>query len=913
VNLATAFLSLGAGAMLGLLGIGLVVIYRGCHTLNLAQGAMATLGAYAFYQLNGVFGLPVAIAVLLAIVITAAVGALIDLCVMRRLVDSSPVTRIIACLAVVLIIQASLELYYGSGAEPVNQILPANKISLFGVGIGVDRLYLLGIAVALTAALWLFYRYSKFGIATTAAAENPVAASSLGLSARLLGTGNWAIGGALAGLAGVMIAQYQGLEIDSMTLLIVPTLAAALFGGFRSYPLTLVGALVVGIVQNETTAATNLLGASSLVPLVLIVGVMLLRGRSIPARGFSHPDLPAVTIARINWPVVVIVLGAVVISVWTWIPIAWNTALLVNAMFAIVILSVVIITGFAGQVSLAQFGFAGVGAYIAATAAGYAGWPFLPALLCGVVAAALASLLVALPSLRMKGPSLAVVSLGVSFVLESMIFDSIDVINVKPPTFFGLNINNLTNPKGWITFVLVVLTFLIIVAHFFRNSRMGRRVLAVRTNERAAASLGINVRRAKVYAFVFSAAIAGCGGVLIGFSSTAVTFTDFGVMSSLQGFGWAVVGGIGYVTGPLHGSSLVPGGLTSAIFNLFGATLQSYLPLIGGLATLSVILTRPNGLAAAFERSRKRPSDHQRGSRRSLWPTSAGRPEWRLEPVPSARPDRSDDVEADTVLEVRGVSVSFGGARALSDVSLDIARGKVKGLIGPNGAGKTTLVDVVTGYVRPQQGSVRLLGRPLDRIGPWGRAQAGILRSFQNLELFADLTVGENIRIASESNASVGWGARLGTERRPVIAGLGPLAVETLDLTGELDRRVSDLPYGRQRLVAIARALAADPKVLLLDEPAGGLDATEVRELADLIRRIASVWNIAVLVIEHDVEFVLAVSDDITVLDLGHVLVSGPPELITASAEVRAVYLGAPAPARDAASPASVFEKGVEL
>ena len=899
--------------MLGLLGIGLVVIYRGCDTLNIAQGAMATLGAYAFYQLNSVFGLPVGVAVLLVVVITALVGALVDFCVMRRLVDASPVTRIIACLAVVLIIQASLELYYGSGAEPVNQILPTNEVSLFGVGIGVDRLYLLGIAVALTAALWLFYRHSKFGVATTAAAENRVAASSLGLSARLLGTGNWAIGGALAGLAGVMIAQYQGLEIDSMTLLIVPTLAAALFGGFRSYPLTLVGALVIGIAQSETTAATNLLGASSLVPLVLIVGVMLLRGRSIPARGFSNADLPAVTIARINWPAVVVALGAVVISFWTWIPIAWNSALLVNAMFAIVILSVVIITGFAGQVSLAQFGFAGVGAYVAAAAAAYAGWSFVPALLCGIVAAALASLLVALPALRMRGPSLAVVSLGVGFVLESMIFDSIDVINVKPPTFFGLNINNLTNPKGWITFVLVVMTVLIIVAHFFRNSRMGRRVLAVRTNERAAASLGINVRRAKVYAFVFSAAIAGCGGVLIGFSSTAVTFTDFDVMSSLQGFGWAVVGGIGYVTGPLHGSSLVPGGLTSEIFDLFGATVQTYLPLIGGLATLSVILTRPNGLAAAFERSRKGSGEQRRASRRSFWPDLDRRPEWRLEPAAATVPDHDATREGESVLEVAGVSVSFGGAQALSDVSLEIPRGKVRGLIGPNGAGKTTLVDVVTGYVRPQQGSVRLLGRPLDRISSWGRAQAGILRSFQNLELFADLTVGENIRIASESNASVGWGARTGTERRPVIAGLGPLAVETLDLTADLDRRVSDLPYGRQRLVAIARALAADPKVLLLDEPAAGLDATEARELADLIRRIASTWNVAVLLIEHDVEFVLAVSDDITVLDLGRVLVSGPPDVIAASAEVRAVYLGEPAPASDKASAASVPEKGADL
>jgi sulfate-transporting ATPase len=229
---------------------------------------------------------------------------------------------------------------------------------------------------------------------------------------------------------------------------------------------------------------------------------------------------------------------------------------------------------------------------------------------------------------------------------------------------------------------------------------------------------------------------------------------------------------------------------------------------------------------------------------------------------------------------------------ALEDVSLTVQPGKVTGLIGPNGAGKTTLIDGVTGFARPAAGRVRLDGRDLLGLAPHRRAKAGLSRSFQSLELFEDLTVYENLLTASDPEGFAAYATELVWPRRSALPGEVVAAVRLFGLEPHLGEIVSSLPYGLRRLVAIARAVAPQPSVLMLDEPAAGLSESETADLAQLVRRLADEWGMAVLVIEHDIQFVMTTCDDIVVLDFGRAISSGSRDVVRNDPAVIAAYLG---------------------
>ncbi|MFG2129087.1 ATP-binding cassette domain-containing protein [Streptomyces sp. NPDC048751] len=883
-----ALLGLGLGALYALTAHGIVLVYRGSGVLNLAHGAIGMAGAYVQWELAAQHGVPYWPAVACGVFTSAVIGVLTHLLVIRPLRRASSLARLVGTLAVFIVLTAVAVKRYGDSLELVPGKLPTRLLTIAGATVSEDRVWLLGIAVAVTALLHLLYKRTLFGLGTTAVAENETAAASLGWSPDLIATGNWALGSALAGLTGILIVPVIGLSVTGLTTLLLSALAAALVGRFSSFPVTLAGGLVIGVVQSELTRfGSDVTGLASSVPFLFIALVLVARGRALPLRGTFLDRLPALGTGRVR-PVplaLAVAVGLLLVSLSTPL---WADAITSTLVLSLIILSIIVVTGYAGQVSLAAYALAGTGAFIAGHAAADWGWPFELALLAGVLGTVPIGLLFALPAVRTRGVNLAIITLGLGTTLEAMVFQNTDLstttgsdgIAVGKQTLFGISISGVDHPQRYAAVVLVLFVAAALVVANVRRSRTGRRLVAVRANERAAAALGIDVRAAKLYAFGLSSAIAALAGVLTGFRSTSVVFSDFAAFDSITALGLAVIGGVGFLVGPLFGATFAAGTVGARFGDWVLPGLSAWMPLIGGIVLVLTLVGNQDGIGKELGRKAA-------GGLRRLSPERSGNVREQetaaLPDVPRAAP---------LALRVRDLTVRYGGVVAVDGLSLDVEPGRVVGLIGPNGAGKTSAIDAVTGFTRAASGSVRLGDRDVTRVPVHRRALAGLSRSFQSLELFEDMTVLDNLYAACDRPGR--W-ARLTDLIRP---GSRPLpahvlvAVREFGLQDSLDRPVGDLSYGDRRLLAIARAVAASPSVLLLDEPAAGLSDEETRELAHLVRRLAEDWGMGVLLVEHDVDMVMSVCDQVVVLDFGHRICAGAPEEVRRDPAVRAAYLG---------------------
>ena len=895
-----ALLGLGAGAAYSLLGHGVVQIYKSSGIVNFAQAAFAMFGAYSFYELRG--AMPTWLAFVAATLLTMLLGLCAYYLTIRPLRRASSLSRTISTLGMLSILTAVGVLRYQSSVLPVPGLLPATPVHFGSVIVLQDRLWLTAIVVALTGLLFTFYKFTSFGRATSAVAENELSAAMLGWSTDVIAATNWAIGSALAAVAGIFIAPLAGLGVTELTLLIVPALAAAALGSFQSFPVTLLGGLLIGVLQSETNNYVQQAGWSDAVPFVVIMLVLTVRGRGLPLRSHITDRLAALGTGRVPLLPAIVMTG-VAIALVNVISVNWVNDVIVSVVWAVMILSIVLLTGYTGQISLAQFSLGGIGALLAARLVA-AGFPFVIAIILAVAATVLAGGLLGLPALRTRGVNLAVVTLGLGAALEAVLYGSpqymggADGTPVGPQSLFGIPIDGVFEPRTYAVVGIIVLLACALVVSNIRRGAVGRRLIAVRANERAAAALGIGVTSAKLYAFAVAAGIAAVAGILDAFRSYVVTYTDFSPVNSIAVLGLAVVGGVAYVAGAPIGSLLAVGGVATIVGTaIFGQDQGELLALIGGAGLILTLVLNPDGLAHNLSGSLARFSSRRFSSRRkrlparSAWDLGASIATTRVPPRP---------------LEIRHVTVRFGGVVALSNVSLDVRPGEIAGLIGPNGAGKTTLIDSVTGFVRAEKaGSITLDGRRIDRLPPYRRAQAGLSRSFQSLELFDDVTVLDNLRTACEPRLSWRWIADLVWPRNAPLTPVARAAVREFGLDTCLEDRPENLSHGRRRLVAIARALAAGPSVLMLDEPAAGLDQHESAELARLIRRLADEWGIGILIIEHDMALVMSICDHVTVLDFGKVIASGSPAQIRSDPDVIAAYLG-----QGAAVP--VGERGIE-
>jgi branched-chain amino acid transport system permease protein len=559
---------------------------------------------------------------------------------------------------------------------------------------------------------------------------------------------------------------------------------------------------------------------------------------------------------------------------------AYSLNLLMQAAtYAIAVLGLTIVLGYAGQINLAQAAFFGLGAYSVALGTTAFALPFWVALAIGVVIAAGAGAVLGLTSLRLGGHYLAMVTISFQTILTLVLTNWVaftrgpdGVPNIRRPGLFA-------ESGPYLGLCLAALFAVAWLVWRLKTTKLGRAMQAVRDNELAANVVGVDAYATKVAAFTLSAVLGGFGGALFAGGFSYVSPDQFSFAESVVFLTMVLLGGASAPPGAVLGT-----GLLILLPEWLRFLKVIYLAVYGG-AVILIMIFMPDGIW---------------GYAMTLWRRlRPERPDDKRFIAPLALTRETAQEDGSVILSVHGLSKQFGGLKAVDGIDLAIRRNTVHALIGPNGSGKTTLLNVLNGIVRPTAGTVTLDGVDITRLPPHRRAGHGLSRTFQNIRLFGAMSVLDNVMVGAEQPHPL---PTLPHERGRVGRGAGGLelhALAALDFVGIAARahaRVGSLSYGHQRLVEIARALAGSPKLLFLDEPGAGLNHIEKDELVRLLRRLKG-HGLTIFIIDHDMAMVEQVADHITVLNFGKRIADGTPSEVLRHPDVIAAYLGEERPA----------------
>jgi branched-chain amino acid transport system permease protein len=535
--------------------------------------------------------------------------------------------------------------------------------------------------------------------------------------------------------------------------------------------------------------------------------------------------------------------------------------------FSIAVFGLSVVLGLCGQINLAQAAFFGFGAY--AVGIGTTDWhlSYWLCLLIGCFAALLAGAFLGMSTLRLGGHYLAMVTISFQQIVTLVMINAIwltrgpdGVSNIGRPELFRTS-------QGYLAFCVAMLAIVGYLVWHLPDTKIGRAMRAVRDNELAAGVNGIDVFRTKVYAFAICAGLGGLAGGLFAGGFAYVSPDQFSFAESIVFLTMSLLGGVASPIGSAIGTGLL---ILIPEWLRFLKSIPGLYLAIYGLFVILIIRFMPDGIwgfvAAAFARWRARIRTPAATKTLLLKPATVG---------------------GDIVLEVSGLSKHFGGLKAVDEVDIAVKRGGVHALIGPNGSGKTTTLNVLSGLYKATSGKVLLDGTDITTMPPHQRTAAGLGRTFQNIRLFRSMTALENVEIGAErpGNTMVGKGG---------AAALTERAMEALTFVGlgsRANELITSFSYGHQRLIEIARALAANPTLLLLDEPAAGLNSTEKLELHELLKRIAA-QGLTILIIDHDMTLVSEAAQHITVLNFGRRIADGESLAVLRHPDVVSAYLG---------------------
>ena len=825
VPLGIVALGLVLGSLTALTAMGLVLIYRASKVVNFAQAEFGGLAAAVAVVLVAGVGLPYGVALPVGLAAALLTGVLVHEVVVRRFFTAPRLILTVATIGVAQVVGAGqIELpslftqlkpltTFHSGLDVEFRIAPI-------VFTGDHVIALVTVPVVLCALAWFFSR-SDTGVAVRAAAESADRAVLLGIPVRRLSLLAWVVAAGLSGIGAMLSAPILGPQVGTPggPLVLLAPLAAAVIARMESLSLAVVAALGIGVFQqamywNYPRSSYVDVGLFAVVLLALLLQrrrlsrtddsglgdhVAVREVRPVPA---VLASLREVRIARVTGAAV---LAVVVLAVPPLLSVPHVTLLAYVAIYGIIAVSLVVLTGWSGQISLGQFAFVGVGAATTASLLVHQHADLFLALVAAAVVGAVTAALVGIPALRIRGLFLAVTTLAFGVPVSTFLLNSAYFPALTPATFTRpilIERFRLDSPLTFYYFCLAFTALAVVLARNFRHSRAGRVVVGVRDNERGAQAYGIEPMRAKITAFALSGALAGVAGGLYVVALRGVPFSGFSPEESLVVFTMVVIGGAGSLPGALLGAVYVQ----SVQYFLTGA-LQLFAT---GAGLLVLLLIVPGGLGQVFFDLRDA-ALRRLAARKGL--SVPGLAETADEP---AYPDEPSSTlsQPESLLSVQGVDASYGRNPVLYDVSLHARDGEMMALLGTNGAGKSTVLRVVSGLLAPDRGRVVFDGEDITDLDATERVRRGLVMMPGGRGVFASLTVRDNLRLAA-------WLYRGDTDA--VTASVDEVHAIFPVLAERADALAGQLSGGQQQMLALAQALMCRPRVLMIDELSLGL------------------------------------------------------------------------------------------